>query len=329
MQNIYETTRDDIEEYYASMGLSARPRTESEKDIDACYAEMRRRADPSLADMPCELDVKHISGVSCYEKDGTAYLRLEDVARGLGFTEEHVGKKYIRWMTVEKYLRDIGFSQKVEKNTYIPENIFYRLAMKAKNETAERFQALVADEIIPSIRRQGVYISPEVGLDPDTVMLLCRQLKAAQTERDTLADAARKNTARIAELAPKGAFADAVSASSRSILVGELAKILCQNGVDIGQNRLFDWMRDHGYLIRDPKRSDYNMPTQKSMEMGLFDIKETAVIHSDGRRTISTTPKVTGKGQLYFVDYFLSGKAGPVTLPPRSRAARKKKGSAS
>ena len=263
MQNIYETARDDIEEYYASMGLTARPRTESEKDIDACYAEMRRRADPSLADMPCELDVKHISGVSCYEKDGTAYLRLEDVARGLGFTRIAAsGNEVVLWSRVDSYLSDFGVHTCVHDG-YIPENIFYRLAMKAKNETAERFQALVADEIIPSIRRHCVYISPEVGLDPDTVMLLCRQLKAAQTERDTLADAARKNTARIAELAPKGAFADAVSASSRSILVGELAKILCQNGVDIGQNRLFDWMRDHGYLIRDPKRSDYNMPTQK------------------------------------------------------------------
>lgn len=94
-----------------------------------------------------------ISGVSCYERDGTAYLRLEDVARGLGFVETHGGKEYVRWQTVEKYLRDIGFSQKVEKDGYIPENVFYRLAMKANNPVAEKFQALVADEIIPSIRK--------------------------------------------------------------------------------------------------------------------------------------------------------------------------------
>jgi anti-repressor protein len=101
--------------------------------------------------------------------------------------------------------------------------------------------------------------------------------------------------AQIAELTPKGIFADAVSASKKSILVGELAKLLCQNGVQIGQNRLFSWMREHGYLIRDPKRSDYNMPTQRAVEMCLFEIKETTVVHSDGHTSINKTPKVTGK----------------------------------
>ena len=115
--------------------------------------------------------------------------------------------------------------------------------------------------------------------------------------------------AQIAELSPKGIFADAVSASKKSILVGELAKLLCQNGVQIGQNRLFSWMREHGYLIRDPKRSDYNMPTQRAVEMCLFEIKETTVVHSDGHTSINKTPKVTGKGQIYFVNQFLNGRA--------------------
>lgn len=109
----------------------------------------------------------------------------------------------------------------------------------------------------------------------------------------------------IAELTPKGIFADAVSASKKSILVGELAKLLCQNGVQIGQNRLFSWMRERGYLIKDPKRSDYNMPTQRAVEMGLFEIKETTVVHSDGHTSINKTPKVTGKGQIYFVNQFM------------------------
>lgn len=113
----------------------------------------------------------------------------------------------------------------------------------------------------------------------------------------------------IAELTPKGIFADAVNASKKSILVGELAKLLCQNSVEIGQNRLFVWMREHGYLIRDPKRSDYNMPTQRAVEQGLFEIKETTVVHSDGHTSINKTPKVTGKGQIYFVNLFLKGKA--------------------
>ena len=111
--------------------------------------------------------------------------------------------------------------------------------------------------------------------------------------------------AQIAELTPKGIFADAVSASKKSILVGELAKLLCQNGVQIGQNRLFSWMRERGYLIKDPKRSDYNMPTQRAVEQGLFEIKETTVVHSDGHTSINKTPKVTGKGQIYFVNQFV------------------------
>ena len=111
---------------------------------------------------------------------------------------------------------------------------------------------------------------------------------------------------KITEDKPKVLFADAVSASHTSILVGELAKLLRQNGVDIGQNRLFAWMRDNGYLIRRGG-TDYNMPTQRSMEMGLFDIKETAITRSDGSITISKTVKVTGKGQTYFVNRFLGG----------------------
>lgn len=106
---------------------------------------------------------------------------------------------------------------------------------------------------------------------------------------------------------PKVIFADAVSASERSILGGELAKLLRQNGVEIGQNRLFDWMRQNGFLIRR-QGTDYNMPTQKAMEMGLFEIKETSVVHSAGNVTINKTPKVTGKGQVYFINRFLDRK---------------------
>lgn len=112
----------------------------------------------------------------------------------------------------------------------------------------------------------------------------------------------------IAELTPKGVFADAVSASSQSILVGEMAKLLSQNGIQMGQNRLFSWLRENGYLIKDRKRTDYNMPTQKSMELRLFEIKETSIAHSDGRTSINKTPKVTGIGQVYFVNLFLKAE---------------------
>lgn len=108
----------------------------------------------------------------------------------------------------------------------------------------------------------------------------------------------------IETMKPKALFADAVSASKKSILVGEMAKLLSQNGIDIGQNRLFDWLRRNGYLIKDPKRSDYNLPTQRSMEMGLFEIKETTIQHSD-HISINRTPKISGRGQVYFVNLFL------------------------
>lgn len=113
-----------------------------------------------------------ISGVSCYEQDGTAYLRLDDVAHGLGFTQTKNGIEYVRWETIDKYLRDLGFSQQVGKDSYIPENVFYRLAMKAKNETAEKFQALVADEIIPSIRKTGSYTMPKLSKEMQALFLL-------------------------------------------------------------------------------------------------------------------------------------------------------------
>lgn len=111
----------------------------------------------------------------------------------------------------------------------------------------------------------------------------------------------------IETMKPKALFADAVSASKKSILVGEMAKLLSQNGINIGQNRLFDWLRRNGYLIKDPKRSDYNLPTQRSMEMGLFEIKETTIQHSD-HISINRTPKISGRGQVYFVNLFLKAE---------------------
>ena len=250
-------------------------------------------------------EIINISGVDCYEKDGTAYLKLETVARGLGFTTVATsGNEVVRWARVSKYLEEIGFSQQVGKEVFIPENIFYRLAMKAKNETAERFQAMVADEIIPSIRKRGMYATADTVemmlSDPDTAIRLLNQIKEERAKRVAL-------EARIEEDRPLITFANSVSASQTSILVGKLAKILRQNGVSIGQNRLFGWMRDHGYLIKRDG-ADKNMPTQKSMDMGLFEIKETAISHADGHVTIQKTPKVTGKGQIYFINKFVGGK---------------------
>ena len=242
-----------------------------------------------------------ISGINCYEKDGTAYLNLEAVARGLGFTDTKNGVEYVRWNTVRSYLSAICFSQEVAKDSYIPESVFYRLAMKAKNEVAEAFQAKIAEEVIPSIRKHGAYMTPETLeaaiLNPDYLLKVATALKAETDKRKAL-------EAKVSADAPKVLFADSVAASSSTVLVGELAKIMRQNGVDMGERRLFRWMRDNGYLIKR-NGTDYNMPTQASMEQGLFRIKETVINHSDGHTSVSKTPKVTGKGQTFFLNKFL------------------------
>lgn len=248
----------------------------------------------------------NICGVSCYEQNGTAYLKLDTVARGLGFTTVATsGNEVIRWNRVKKYLAEFGFSQEVAKADFIPENIFYRLAMKAKNETAEKFQALVADEIIPSIRKHGGYIAGQN--DMTDAELMARAVLMAQKTIEERDNRIRQLSEQAEEMRPKVLFADSVAASNTTILIGELAKILKQNGVDMGQKRLFEWMRDNGYLIKR-KGTDYNMPTQKAMELGLFQIKETVVAHSSGYTSLNKTPKVTGKGQQFFINKFLGNQ---------------------
>ncbi len=253
-------------------------------------------------------DIMNINGIECFEKDGVAYLKLETVARGLGFTRiADSGNEVVRWERVDKYLKELGFVPTSGHDGFIPENIFYRLAMKAKNEAAEHFQAKIADEVIPSIRKYGAYMTPEtlekVLLSPDTLMQLAQNLKDEQEKRKEL-------ETKIEQDKPKVLFAESVEAAKTSILIGELAKLLKQNGINIGQNRLFEWLRNNGYLIRR-QGSDYNMPTQRAMEMGLFEIKETTITHSDGHIHVSKTPKVTGKGQVYFVNLFLSREEKP------------------
>lgn len=136
----------------------------------------------------------------------------------------------------------------------------------------------------------------ESGISPS----LATELKDEREQRKALESKAKLDK-------PKVIFADAVAASESPMLIGELAKVIKQNGVDIGEKRLFDWMRSHGYLI-SRKGTDYNAPTQKSMDMGLFKVKETAITHGDGHVTVSRTTKVTGKGQQYFINKFLSGR---------------------
>lgn len=176
----------------------------------------------------------------------------------------------------------------------------YSLVLSSRKPEAKAFKRWVVHEVLPAIRKTGGYIAAKQDETPEEIM--ARALLVAndtmKRQRERIEGLAAEN----AELRPKALFADAVAASDGTCLVGELAKMLRQNGVDIGQNRLFAWLRDNGWLGKSG--CNRNVPTQRAMDMGLFRIKETAVTHSDGHVTVTRTPKVTGKGQRYFVGKF-------------------------
>lgn len=224
-----------------------------------------------------------------------------DVAKALGYTNPSKALSDHCKGVTKRYTPTKSGTQEM---SFIPESDLYRLVFSSKLPTAEKFTDWVTDEILPTIRKHGAYMTPDVIertlTDPDYIIQLATTLKDEQQKRKALEAQAEENR-------PKVLFADSVATSHTSILIFDLAKILKQNGVDIGGNRLFEWMRKNGYLVRR-KGSDYNMPTQRSMEMSLFEVKETSVSHSDGHISVNKTPKVTGKGQQYFINLFLSKK---------------------
>lgn len=185
--------------------------------------------------------------------------------------------------------------------TFINESNLYRVIFQSRKESAERFTDWVTSEVLPSIRKNGGYIAGQESLSDDE--LLAKALMVAQRKIEEKNQLIAMQDSRIQEMRPKEIFADAVSASRTSILIGDLAKLICQNGVEIGQRRLFEWLRNHGYLIKDG--SSRNMPQQRYVEQGLFEIKESNVQNPDGSVRITRTTKVTGKGQVYFVNKFV------------------------
>lgn len=236
--------------------------------------------------------------------DGSISINAEDTATGFGWCRDKGGKSYVMWDRFHSFCSELGFPHKCGKDDYIPESLFYRLGMKANNAVADKFQNWLAMEVIPSIRKHGGYIAGQEGLTDDE--LLAKALVVAQNkiaERDRVI---AKKQERIDEMRPKEIFADSVSSSKQSILVGDLAKLICQNGHPIGQKRLFQWMRDKGYLIKSG--SFYNMPMQRYVEQGLFEVKESTVNNPDGSVRLTRTTVVTGKGQVYFVNIFLGNK---------------------
>lgn len=236
--------------------------------------------------------------------NGKPYFVGKDVAEVLGYSNSskavstHVDDE-------DKVMEMISHSQNGNmiktQTALINESGLYSLILSSKLPNAKKFKRWVTSEVLPSIRKHGMYATDELLDNPDLLIEVATKLKEEREKNKILEEEKKAN-------APKVIFADAVATSKNSILVGELSKILKQNGVDIGGQRLFAWLRNNGYLIKR-KGVDWNMPTQKSMELGLFEIKETPIPHSDGHISVNKTSKVTGKGQQYFINKFLNEEA--------------------
>lgn len=222
-----------------------------------------------------------------------------DIAKALGYSNPS--------KAISDHCKQGGITKRYTPTTsgeqlmpYITEGNVYRLIARSKLPEAEKFEHWVFDEVLPSIRKHGAYMTDDALhkaiTEPDFLIKLATELKEEQEKR-------KKLETKVEQDKPLVLFADSVSASHTSILIGDLAKILKQNGVDIGQKRLFGWMREQGFLMKGG--ASKNMPSQYSMERGLMEIKESTVNMPDGSIRVTKTTKVTGKGQIYFVNKFL------------------------
>ena len=233
--------------------------------------------------------------VRTVDVDGKIYFVANDVAKALGYSvPKDAVTRHCKGALKQRYLTDGG----EQEMKVIPEGDIYRLVIKSQLPTAEKFERWVFDEVLPSIRKHGMYAEDELLDNPDLLISVAQKLKEERERNKAL-------KAENDRMKPKEIFADAVATSHTSILIGDLAKLIKQNGVDIGQKRMFTWLRNNGYLIKR-NGSDWNMPTQKSMELGLFEVKESTVNNPDGSVRINRTTKVTGKGQQYFINKFLA-----------------------
>lgn len=249
--------------------------------------------------------------VEVIEVNGNILFNPYNVGECLGINEvtvrRHIqkmnGKQVVKLRNSEVHNMNIRKLNNAGEN-FLTESGVYKLVFKSNKENAERFQDWVCGEVLPSIRKHGAYMTEktleQAIADPDFLIKLATELKNEQAKRKEL-------ETKVAEDKPKVLFADAVETAQTSILVGDLAKLIKQNGVDIGQKRLFAYLRENGYLIKNG--GSKNMPTQKSMEMNLFEVKERTINNPDGTVMITKTTKVTGKGQTYFINKFLGDKS--------------------
>jgi len=259
--------------------------------------------------------------VRVLEVDGKFYAVGVDVARALEYANptraiiDHCkGRCKLGVPSTNQYGAEF-----IQETNVIPESDIYRLIIKAADqsrnlnikEKAARFEKWIFEEVLTSIRRHGAYFTASTAEklmnDPDTLITLLNAIKKERLAREELQDQNDCLQAKLESDRPKVLFADSVSVSNTVISIADLAKILKGNGVNIGQKRLFERLREDGFLIRR-EGSDRNSPTQRAMNLGLFRIKETAITRSNGTITISKTSKVTGRGQEFFVNYFLSKK---------------------
>lgn len=237
--------------------------------------------------------------------DNEPWFVGKDVAEALGYSNAskavsvHVNEedRILRTLEADSQNGNVVKTQ----TALINESGLYALIFGSKLESAKRFKHWVTSEVLPSIRKHGVYAVDELLDNPDMAIKAFTALKE-EREKNRLLRADNER------MKPHAVLGRAITTANTSILVGDLAKILRQNGIEVGGKRLFEWLRENGYLIKR-KGTDWNLPTQRSMEMGLFEIKESVHIDGNGCNRITRTPKITGKGQEYFINKFLEGVA--------------------
>ena len=233
--------------------------------------------------------------IRAVERNNEPWFVGKDVAEALGYERtDNAIRNHVE--TDDKLMHQISASGQSRQMYIINESGLYALIFGSKLDTAKEFKHWVTSEVLPSIRKTGGYIHGQNEMSDSELM--AKALMVAQRQID-------ERNKQIEEMTPKALFADAVSSSKSSILIGQLAKLITQNGYKIGQNKLFSWLRENGYLSKR-KGMDWNMPTQRYVEQGLFEIKESTHIDGNGNNVTVKTPKVTGKGQIYFVNKFLA-----------------------
>ena len=236
-------------------------------------------------------------------KDNEPMFCLGDLCKALELTAKEVNRRLSDEVVSKHPIADtLG---RMQETLFVNEDGLYDVILESRKESAKKFRKWVTSEVLPSIRKSGGYIAGQEDMSDSELMAKALLVAQKQIEQRNLIIEQQK--AQIEADKPKTIFADAVSTSKTSILVGDLAKLICQNGYQIGQKRLFEWLRENGYLVKGG--SSKNMPTQRYLEQGLFEVKESSMQNPDGSVRITKTTKITGKGQLYFVNKFLNKEA--------------------